>query len=258
MNSLYKGLIVATVSTAMLTMAGCTPNEDVSAESEVTAPIEQTESEKTAEAITAANITDEQLAEMTGFEADFKSYLEKGPSRIVFLKEQEGEMKITSTLLIYSGSGEDSTALYLYEKDGSIVDAKLDEFVGSVSTEGFEFDFMFYSFGNMMEKQPTEEGLGYTSEEREAFETELKETYEGQPLYKLHEKLGVYVPVYRYEKAESDLKLNTYTIVSEVGYTASTDVNVVYDSEGAIKLLYLDDSYGPGKVDPLGMLAEQE
>lgn len=169
-------------------------------------------------------------------------------------------MQATSTVSVFSHSGnsEDSTALYIIEENGSIKNAKLDEFNGSISTEGFDFDYMFYSFSNMREKQPTEESLEYTNDSRDAFESELKKDYEGQPLYTLHEKLGIYVPVYKYEKANSDLKLNTYTIVSEVGYTASTDVNVVYDSEGTIKFLYLDDSYGPGKFDPLKTLAEQK
>ena len=263
MNRLYKILILAAVSITVLALAGCAPQSEVDEQSAVeetkpgveeTAPVE----DAVTDVVTLENITDEQLAEMTGFDVDFKAYMENGPSRIVFLKDHDGEMKMTSTLSIYSGSAEDSTALYIFEEGDAVVSAKLDEFVGSINSEGYDFDFLFYSFGSMMEKQPSEESLGYTREERAAFESDLKETYEGQPLYTLHEKLGVYVPVYRYEKAGSELKLNTYTIVSEVGYTASTDVNVVYNSEGTIKLLYLDDSYGPGKVDPIKILAEQE
>ncbi len=48
--------------------------------------------------------------------------------------------------------------------------------------------------------------------------------------------------------------MNTYTIVSEVGLTASTDVNVIYDTEGSIIDLYLDPSYGPDKKNPFEVL----
>lgn len=250
MNKLYKGLVI---SMAVLALAGCSPQEQADQGADTGAQTEVTENQ----VLTIENITDEKLAEMTGFDAEFRAYLENGPTQIMFLKDDGGEMKSTGSISIFSGGGEDSTALYVYEEAGTVTGAKLDEFVGSISTEGMDYDFMFYRFANMMEKQPTEAALGYTSDSRESFETDMRKAYIGQPLYTLHEKLGVYVPVYRYEKSDSAVKLNTYTIVSEIGYTASTDVNVIYDEEGTILNLYLDDTYGPGKQDPLNMLDQE-
>jgi len=255
MKKIYKNLILAL---AVLSLVGCsqTPTSQGDQEALVESEKDQVASENIQEnKVTLDTITDEQLAELTGFDVDFKSYMTSEPSRIVFLRDVDGQTEAVSNMLIYRGAGEDSTSLYIHEEDGAVVSAKLDEFNGSVNVESQSCDFVFYSFGNMMEKQPTEAALDYKSEERETFESNMIETYKTQPLYKLHEKLGVYVPVYRYEMVGTNFKLNTYTIVSEVGYTASTDVNVIYDAEGIIQDLYLDDSYGPGKKDPLQVLS---
>lgn len=256
MKKMYRSLIIGL---AVLSLAGCAPSSQAPAEQNVEIEKGSQAGENLASgevsAITLDTITDAQLAELTGFEVDFKAFMDNEPSRIVFLKDVDGTTEAVSNMLIYKGVGEDSTSLYIQEENGEVISAKLDEFNGSVNTEGQSCDFVFYSFANMLGKQPKEEALGYNAEKRDAFESDLIDNYKGQPLYTLHEKLGVYVPVYRYEMVDTELKLNTYTIVSEIGYTASTDVNVIYDAEGTIQGLYMDDSYGPGKLDPLKVLS---
>ena len=257
MKKIYKALIIGL---AVLAFVGCnasdlSTNESTPVASEETS--DQTlEKDQEKTQLTLDTITDEQLAELTGFETDFEAYMESEPSRVVFLKDVDGNFEGVSNMLIYRGSEEDSTSLYIQEENGIVVSAKLDEFNGSINVEGQNCDFVFYNFGNMLDKQPKEADVSYLADERESFEKNLKDEFIDSPLYSLHEKLGVYVPVYRYEMVGTDFKLNTYTIVSEVGYTASTDVNVIYDGEGNIKSLYMDDSYGPGKEDPLSVLSQ--
>ncbi len=235
-------------------IAGCQPVADTDAGVQGVGT-EETVAEESS-VLTLDNITDEQLAELTGFDADFKAYFEKGPTRVTFLKRENEALKPLGDIAIYTNAQADSTALYIYETDGAVEDARLDEFTGSVSTEGVEYDCMFYSFGSMMEKQPSESALSYTKEDRQAFEETLVTEFEDKALYELQDYLGVYVPLYRYEIKDSTLKLDTYMIVSPVGYTASTDVNVIYDETGAILSIYMGDSYGPEKIDPFERLYE--
>jgi len=251
MSKFFKGIILGTV---ILALAGCGVQqaEEQSTVENTTESSENVEVED--EKITLQNITPEQLQNFTGFEADYKAYMEGNSTSIRYLKNADDEYIYEKTIYVYPSTGEDSSALYIYESSGEIIDAKIDEFVGSISTEGEDADYVFYTYSSMLEKQPTEESLGYNGEQRLAFETDLKDNFIGQPLYKLHEKLEIYVPVYSYEKIGETKKLNTYMIVSEVGYTASTDVNVIYNEEGTILDIYLDDTYGPGKKDPLKVL----
>ncbi len=260
MNNLHKMSLIKNmvIGTLVISLAGCvqsveTPKTDVpngGTNTKVEAPLEVTQ-------LTAETITDEELAAFTGFEAEYQNYLNNNATKVHFLTEENSEIRLEGSISIYSGTDEDSTSLYLFESEGTVIDAKLDEFSGSVSSEIMDADYLYYSFSNMMEKQPTEVDMNFKKENAEAFELELQTAFVGQPLYKLHEKLGVYVPVHRYEKVDENIKLNTYMLVSEVGYTASTDINVVYDNEGTISKIYLDDSYGPGKLDPLKILRDQ-
>jgi hypothetical protein len=264
MNRFFKVMIVGT---AMLALVGCSrqvlventeiPNsgtEMEDAESEA-AEEEVVESEAVEEImeekITLENLTEEQLRAFTGLDADHTAFLEESATYIHFLKSTDEGIENKGTIIVFQGSYKDSTALYIYDIEGEVVDARLDEFNGSIAPGWVEADYLFYSFSDMMEKQPSEESLDYDGEKRGEYETMLRESFEGQPLYKLHEKLNIYVPVYRYESLSQPKFLDTYMIVSEVGYTASTDVNVIYDRDGIIKRIYLDDSYGPGKQDLL-------
>ncbi|HAJ95567.1 MAG TPA: hypothetical protein DCP02_04955 [Actinobacteria bacterium] len=259
MNRFFKVIIIGI---AMLVLAGCstrTPVENTKIQDNDT-ETEAVESEATEEItedkITLENLTEEQLKAFTGLDADYAEFLEESAIHIHFLKSADEGVEIKGTVIVFQGSGKDSTALYIYDIEGEVIDARLDEFNGSIAPGWVEADYLFYSFSSMMEKQPSEESLDYDGEKRSEYEAMLRESFEGQPLYRLHEKLNIYVPVYRYESLSSPELLDTYMIVSEVGYTASTDVNVIYDIDGTIKRIYLDDSYGPGKQDPLKELQD--
>lgn len=261
MNRLFKGFIITSVSVAMIALAGCGPQTDEASSQDGQTPVAQEQADgqedgqnSGAGMTTLEKLSDEDLAEMTGFDTDFETYRDSQPTRVGFMKKVDGDFKSESNVLVYTGSAEDSTALYVYEEEGSVVGAKLDEFAGSVNTDAVDHDYVFYNYAGMLEKQPTAESVNFSEESASDFEASLKESFVGEPLYKLNEKLDVYVPVYKYVKNESNISLNTYTIVSEVGYTASTDVNVIYDEEGNILDLYLDPSYGPEKKNPFEVL----
>lgn len=231
-----------------LALAGCAPlgdrvtggehNPDTGLETEAT--VEQTLADK--------------IAGLTGVEADYEGYLNQTPTVITLLKESGGMKVVDRTIAVYPSPNEDSTALYVYSKNDEVTAAKLDEFSGTIGQDNLDADYIFYQYAGMLVKQPSDQSLEFDKDHQEEFEEDLRSEVMGEELYKLHEKLGVYVPVYRYEVIGSQLKLDTYTMVSEVGYTASTDVNVIYGPDGKILALYLDDSYGPGKQDPIGLL----
>lgn len=257
MNRLFKGFIITTVAVAMIALGGCGSQTDKAPSPDGDTPVTEEGSQdqdQEKDVTTLEQLSDEDLAEMTGFDTDFESYRESQPTRIGFMKKVDGNFKSERNILVYTGSAEDATALYVYEEEGTVVGAKLDEFAGSINTDRVDHDYVFYNYGGMLENQPSAESLEFSAETASDFESSLKEAFIGQPLYKLNEKLDVYVPVYKYVKNESKLSLNTYTIVSEVGLTASTDVNVIYDTEGSIIDLYLDPSYGPDKKNPFEVL----
>ena len=257
MNRLFKGFIITSVSVALLALGGCGSQSEQAPPEEMDTPGTEEKADEQGEGTgitTLEKLSDKELAQMTGFDTDFETYRESLPTRVGFMKKVDGDFRSQSNVLVYTGRAEDSTALYVYEEDGNVVGAKLDEFAGSVNTDMVDHDYVFYNYGGMLEKQPSAESLNFDGDTADAFEASLKETFVGQPLYKLNEALDVYVPVYKYVKSQSKLSLNTYTIVSELGYTASTDINVIYDEEGNILDLYLDPSYGPEKKNPFEVL----
>ena len=260
MNRFSKVMIAGTV---ILALTGCSVQATVK-NTEIQETITETEAVESESAeeimedrITLENLTEDQLKALAELDADYAAFLEKGAIHIHFLKSTDAESEIKGSIHVFPGPGKDSTALYVYDIEGEVVDARLGEFNGSIAPDWMEADYLFYSFSNMLEKQPSEEDLDYDGEKRDEYEAMLKESFEGQPLYELHKKLNIYVPVYRYEALSSTKHLDIYMIVSKVGYTASTDVNVIYDRDGAIKRNYLDDSFGPGKRDPLKELQSE-
>lgn len=260
MNRFSKVMIIGTV---ILALTGCsvqTTVKNVEIQDNIT-ETEVIESEAAEEImedqITLENLTEDQLKALTELDADYAAFLEKSAIHIHFLKSTDAEIEIKGSIHVFPGPGKDSTALYVYDIEGEVVDARLGEFNGSIAPGWMEADYLFYCFSSMLEKQPSEEDLDYDSEKRDEYETILRESFEGQPLYKLHEKLNIYVPVYRYESLSSTKHLDVYIIVSKVGYTASTGINVIYGRDAIIKRIYLDDSYGPGKRDPLKELQSE-
>ncbi len=243
------------VLAAGLSLSACAPSQDAVLDGQNVADTPKTISAQDADILTIDNITDTELAELTGLDADFSSFLESQQTKVSFLKRDDlGEYQPMNSIVIFSGAGEDSTALYVYEEDGAVSSARLDEFSGVVSTEGMEYDCMFYHFRGMTQKQPKVTAFMQEGMERAALEAQLFETFVGRPLYELQAYFDVYVPVYRYEMESTSSKLDTYMLLNPDEAKSSTDVNVIYDSSGTVVSLYLDDSYGTKQMDPFYQL----
>ncbi|MCT4619916.1 MAG: hypothetical protein N4A62_11080 [Marinisporobacter sp.] len=251
----YKRVIaIGLIGAVMLTTVACGSEEVKGADNNT-----QIESNEDAEIVgysfTEIQEKPELLKEFTKMDADYKAYLEKEILRAIFLDENNN---LTDATNIYTlPNAEDSTALYLYMKKDKVINGKLDEFNGMVNTEGYEYDTLVYDYGSNMEKQAKESDFPYDLvEKREDAQKELKDQFEGKSLNELQDFLKVYTPLYKYMRKDTDKTLETYMIISEVGYTASSTINVIVKN-GKITKLYIDDSYQP-ENDPVSMLKDEK
>lgn len=257
MNKKISAILVLAIG---LSLSACASSQDSMVDGQSAVDTPSAVSAEEADILTIDNMTDTELAELTGLDADFNSFLESQQTKVSFLKKDDlGQYEPMNSIVIFSGAGEDSTALYVYEEDGAVSSARLDEFSGVVSTEGVEYDCMFYHFRGMTQKQPKATAVVPEGMERDVLEAQLVDTFVGRPLYELQAYLDVYVPVYRYEMEITSSKLDTYMLVNPDEVKNSTDVNVIYDESGTVLALYLDDSYGTNQMDPFYQLeAAQE
>ncbi|QXM05365.1 hypothetical protein [Crassaminicella indica] len=191
------------------------------------------------------------LKEFTKMDADYAAYLKSNPFSVLFLDEK---MNITDETDVYSlPEKEDSTALYLYIKNDKVINAKLDAFNGEINTEGYTYDTLFYDYSNNMEKQAKEKDFPYDLENnKDDAEKELKAKFEGKGIDELQDFLKVYTPLRKYARKDTDKTLESYMIISEIGYTASKTINVIV-KDNKIEKLYIDESYRPDN-DPIEML----
>ncbi|QZY55889.1 hypothetical protein [Crassaminicella profunda] len=254
----YKRVIaLGLISAVMITTVACTGDVKDTASStqvESTKEDENTQAEEIGYNFDKIYKNPEILKEFTKMDADYKAYLENEPVRAMFLDENTNLTDETDVYILKES--EDPTALYLYIKEDKVINAKLDAFNGEVNTEGYDYDTLVYNY-NHMEKQTKEVDFPYDLEEkREDTQKELKEKFEGKSLKELQDVLKVYTPLYRYMRKDTDKILETYMIISEAGYTASSTINVVV-KDGKIEKLYIDDSYQPSN-DPVGLLKEMK
>lgn len=265
----YKRLILVGLIAAMtITTVACSGEENVEntdndVSVETTTEAESVENTEKAEVNEAASNNDleyefyeinekpEILKEFTNMDADYKEYLKSSPFRALFLDKDKS---ITDEIDVYTlPEMKDSTALYIYQKNNKVINARLDEFNGDINIEGYDYDTLLYNYDNNIENQMKEADFPYDLlNKKDSAQKELKAKFEGKSLNELNEYLKVYTPVQRYIIKDTDKTLEVYTIVSEVGYTASNTINVII-KDNTIEKLYIDESYRPSN-DPIDML----
>ncbi len=90
MNRLFKGFIITTVAVAMIALGGCGSQTDKAPSPDGDTPVTEDGSQdqdQEKDVTTLEQLSDEDLAEMTGFDTDFESYRESQPTRIGFMKK---------------------------------------------------------------------------------------------------------------------------------------------------------------------------
>jgi len=191
----------------------------------------------------------ELLKKFTNKNVDYATYLKSEPFKAMFLDKDN---KLLQEIDVYTvPNDKDSTALYLYLKEDKVVNAKLDEFNGSINTQEYDYDTLIYSTD--MKEQTKYKDFQYDLDnKKDEAEKELKAKFEGKSLDELKKILKVYVPYQKYSRKDTDKTLDVYLIVSKEGYTASSTVNVIV-KDNKIEKLYVDDSYRPSK-NPIDVL----
>ncbi|WXR61047.1 hypothetical protein WG909_12200 [Peptostreptococcaceae bacterium AGR-M142] len=194
------------------------------------------------------------LKDLTGFDADFKTYLDQETISTLLLDTNQS---IVNMIDIYPGK-EDPTSLYIYSTTKGITDAKLDSYNGSIDLSKFEYTYEIKNNNASIDSQMKEVDFEYDLlKDVDNSQKKLKEKFEGKKLNALNEYLNTYSPVQVFTKKDCDIKIEVYPIVSDIGYTASMALYLVVDKDENIKELYVDGIYKPSK-EPLKILDSQK
>lgn len=260
---LYKKLVLLGMSISMVfAAAGCTnnqkevQNEEIKEEAnnESNMVEENTNEDKKMIQIYEVVENPDLLKDLTGLDADFKTYLDQKTISTLLL---DSDQNIVNMIDIYPGK-EDPTSLYIYSTTKGITDAKLDSYNGSLDLSGFEYIYEIKNNNASIDSQMKEVDFEYDLlKDVENSQKKLKEKFEGKKLNTLNEYLNSYTPVQIFTKKNLDTKLEVYPIVSDIGYTASMALYVVVDKDENIKELYVDGIYKPSK-EPLSVLDSQK
>lgn len=259
MKAYKKIIIVGLIGAMTLSMAACSQEKEVESKENVKSEetVSGTEadketSEETTEETSENNVVyefheiyekPELLKEFTDMDANYEDYLKSRPLRALFLDEDDN---IANEIDVYTlPEAEDSTALYIYQENKKVVNAKLDAFNGEINTEEYDYDTLLYNYDNNIENQMKEADFSYDLlKEAEEAEKELKEKFEEKDLNEFNKFLDVYTPVQKYLRKDTDKTLEVYAIVSEAGYTASNTINLVV-KDNKIEKLYVDQISKP-------------
>lgn len=260
---LYKKFMLLGVSMSMVFAAtACTNNEAQVQKEEVKEEINnennmiEENSNKEGELVQVYEVFEnpDLLKELTGFDEDFKTYLEQKSISIVLLDDEQNMLNMID---IYP-SKEDPTSLYIYSTREGITKAKLDSYNGSMDLSQFEYSYKIKNNNNSIDSQMKEVDFEYDLlKDVENSQKKLKEKFEGKKLNTLNEYLNTYSPVQVFTKKDCDTKIEVYPIVSDIGYTASMALYLIVDKDENIKELYVDGIYKPSK-EPLKILDSQK
>jgi len=180
------------------------------------------------------------LSKFLKSDLDYKKIIGQDSTVISFFNEEPSDDDYGNYYQIYPTGEEDSTGLYLIFEKGILKEVKLDEFVGEIDTKDINYDYVYYDFGAMLEKQPKQENFDFDYGDLEKIGKFFKENYEGKSVYDLNEYLGVYSPVGKIINLKNNKILETYYLVNPEGYTISTSVNAVIEN-GTVTKIHVDD-----------------
>ncbi|PAB60012.1 hypothetical protein [Anaeromicrobium sediminis] len=257
----YKNYLAAlsVIGTLTLGLAGCMgfKAEEVKSENIVKEQVVETQNkvEQKKIEITDGNIIEvsEEIKNFVGLDEDLGKYLQNEPTMVTFLKDEDGDNPDVNIMYIYEGTeDEDSTALYLYIENDYIVNAKLDEYNGSVNLDWKEDETVVFTNSGQLEKQPKEENISLDFENRELAQKEINDKFVGKELREFNEFINHYIPVTKIVRKDTGLVMHVYYAINKEGYTLSTTMNVI-TKDNIIKEIYLEDSYNPS-INPVDKL----
>jgi len=223
---------------------------------------EETSKEKQIGEITLEDINKNPklLEKLTGFSDEIMEYerlytTENKIYDVLFMKD--GRKEPLGYMLLYGYS----STLYVFVKDGIVLEATVDEFNGPTGGDGGGFfgepaDTVVYMdmSDTVLACQPKAKDLTFDPKDREKSEKFLNEKFVGKDIFELENFLNVHRPITKYMRSESRDNLEVFIAVSDNGYTDSTAINVIHH-KFEIKRIYLDNSYRPEK-DPIEELAK--
>lgn len=253
-----KKLAIALILSMALITASCNDKANVKEE---TAKIENVVTESALEEnATKAGITMDDLYRDSNVlkkyidsDLDFEKILaqDNGVS-IYYVNEAATENQQYKTIQVFPISEDDSTHLYLYFADDILESAKLDEYSGEVDHSWGNADYAIMHYGGNLSKQASQDSFKFNYDDYASIEKELKEKFLNKELSKFNEYLKVYVPATKMKNIKSEKTLEVYVLVSEIGYTASTTINIALEDDKIVDI-HVDD-IGNRNFDPLTLI----
>ncbi|MCT4660272.1 MAG: hypothetical protein N4A40_00320 [Tissierellales bacterium] len=172
---------------------------------------------------------------------DYSEVLKEPVTTVYFNKENPSDEDYGNYVSIYPIGNEDGTSLYLIFEKSKLREAKLDTFVGTVSQDLFETDYMFYSFESVLESQPKKEAFDYNYDDLKSIQETLEKKYLNQEIVSFNNDFEVYSPVSRILNVNNNKEVETYYLVDPDGYTLSTTISLVIE-DNKITKIHVDDA----------------
>lgn len=170
---------------------------------------------------------------------DYSKIISEPATTVYFDKEDPSEEELGNYVMVYPIGTEDGTSLYLIFENSKLKEAKLDEFVGTISKDLFEADYMFYNFESSLESQPKQGDYKYNYDDLESIQKDLEEKYLDKEIIEFNTEFEVYSPISKIINLNNNKEVETYYLVNPDGYTLSTSVSVVI-LDGKILKIHVD------------------